>query len=182
MAYNGRHPNIYDTLSEAEKLELDRMNAVLHRQELEEAKQAKLTTKNNSNNDNATLEDDSSDEEDDAGERQAMLKDAGLLFKRPLILHGDLKNEFQGRQMVNRLFDLMDENRKIDVEEANRPPPTYYWTPGHEQKYQDLGAWGKIKHNLHWLGYKAFWGVAFVGEVQTHIGRVSVVLVLRHPH
>jgi hypothetical protein len=140
MTYNGRHPTLYNSLSEQDIQELRTLDSIIHRRDLAPfsagspgangggadgggadggaADDAAAPTQ-------VVLADDSSsdDEGDEDGENAAMLEDAGLVFKRPLILQGGLKDEFQGRQTVSRLFDLMDENRRIDKEAANKPPP-----------------------------------------------------------
>lgn len=176
-----------------------------------------ISTNLEANNDAVTsndvlLADDSSssdDEQNDTKATTSLLKEKGLFFERPIILQDGLRDEFQGRQVISNLFNILEENKRIDVEEANKPPPAYYWTPGyhpfinlvantcyvwclsqkdlfcnpfqyidnllvgkclgHEEKYSDLSAWGRVKHNLHWIGYKTFWGIAFAGEVAINI-------------
>jgi len=162
MTYNGgRHPNLYENMTAEEKDEIRMLDSIIHRRD--------ETTAPGAGPSQVVLQDDTTSDEDDDDENTAMLEDAGLLLKRPVILQGGLRDEFLGRQTVSKFFDLMDENRRIDREAANKPPPTYYWTPGHEDKYEGLSAWGRVKHNLHWVGYKAFWGLAFVGEVRASI-------------
>ena len=156
MSYNGRHPNLYDGLSEKEVEEIRVLDSIIHRREPPLASVGGGADGSVSGNGVAggdedeakddggvvgvapsqvILADDSSSDGEDEDENAAMLEEAGLLFKRPVILQEGLRDEFQGRQAVSRFFDLMDENRRIDAEQANKPPPTYYWTPGHEDKY-----------------------------------------------
>ena len=110
MAYNGRHPNLYDNMTEEERREMRILDNIIHRHGPVPTAATTSVEPNDggggggggvSSPTHVVLADDSSssDDDDDDDENAAMLEDAGLVFKRPVILQAGLRDEFQGRQV-----------------------------------------------------------------------------------
>ena len=53
-----------------------------------------------------------------------------LHVTRPKILNAENVNAFKGRQVMGKFFDILEQAQKDEIEEANKPPPVYYWTEG----------------------------------------------------
>ena len=53
-----------------------------------------------------------------------------LRVTRPNILKDEFKNEYKGRQVMSNFFDILEQAERDEIEEANQPPPKYYWSEG----------------------------------------------------
>ena len=53
-----------------------------------------------------------------------------LRVTRPNILKDEHKNVYKGRQVMSNFFDILEQAERDEIEEANQPPPKYYWSEG----------------------------------------------------
>ena len=53
-----------------------------------------------------------------------------LHVTRPNILRDEHVNAFKGRQVMGKFFDILEEAQRQEIEDANQPPPVYYWSEG----------------------------------------------------
>ena len=86
-----------------------------------------------------------------------------LRVTRPNILKDEHKNVYKGRQVMSNFFDILEQAERDEIEEANQPPPKYYWSEGEEPN--EFSSTQKMTHNVHWAAFQLWGGLRFVGEV-----------------